>query len=419
MPQHIFFSWQNDRETKTGRNLIERALEKAIATLKAEVEIDPAQRELAIDRDTKGVPGSPPLVETIFAKVDRATAFLSDLTYVGTRADGRRMPNPNVLLEHGWALKARTWRRIISVMNVAYGHPDEHELPFDLRQYRRPILYNCPDDATDDARCAARDRLANEFVVALRAILTDETLAAESIPAVVPDVREASARETAARLATDRGLGRLPGIVSRPSMTLRLAPLAAFEGRPLGPQQVEQAQRQFPPNVDVLVQTDCDGEQWWSIGVPQDVGKPNRESRWRTRLVRPGVIEFEATVGSQIEDDPEIVVEGRWLESEIVSGIERLGHILAELGLGGPAFVRIEFLGMENVLLTRSRPGGRVMRRPEFALPDLMINDPTDQPANALQEQFDILWQIGGWAGGSPSFGPGAWDGYAKNARTG
>lgn len=176
MPQHIFFSWQSDTLPRTSRNLVERALERAIAELNADADIDPADRDLAVDRDTMGVPGSPPLVDTIFAKIDSAAAFLSDLTYVAERGTGGRMPNPNVLLEHGWALKSLNWRRIISVMNVAHGHPDDHELPFDLKHFRRPIFYDCPDNAEAATRTEARDGLAHQLVAALRAILSDEAL---------------------------------------------------------------------------------------------------------------------------------------------------------------------------------------------------------------------------------------------------
>lgn len=574
MPKHIFFSWQSDLATKTGRNLVERALTQAIATIKADAEIDPAQRELEIDRDTAGVPGSPPLVETIFAKVDRATAFLSDLTYVGERADGRRMPNPNVLLEHGWALKALTWRRVFSVMNVAHGHPDEHALPFDLQHFRRPIFYDCPDDADTDVRRAARNGLAAQFVTALRAILTDEAAvagqgsAAPTAPhphdvdllaqvrhqlpvglqrflhdhnlgepfrrdildpihemnedwrgarfefhdpaietafaevrnlarelgnltgthlwamdsnlalcspetdedrrrgiqpstlkaigamnekasefaasidafervardrvrvapalaaapnvgvADVGDRGEAAARELLDSLAGDRAAGRLPGIVSGPSMTIRLVPLAIAERRRLDPRLVASAQLRFPPDAEVRVDTDSDGAQWWSIGVPHDVGKPNGESRWRTRLVRPGAIEFETTIGFRIDDDREIVIDGRGLESEIAAAVERLGSIAAELGLAGPALVGIAFDGTEDVVFGRARPGGRKIRRPTFALPVALLDDPADRPANALHEQFDILWQVAGWGDGSPSFGGGDWDGYRDRGKT-
>lgn len=184
MPQAIFFSWQIDTGSRGSRNLIEWALNRAIRELKADADIDPADRELHIDRDTANVPGSPPLVETIFGKIDEASAFVSDLTFVGTRADGRRKtPNPNVLLEHGWALRSLTWRRVIGVMNTAFGHPDEHALPFDLQHFRRPILFHCPDDAAQEERATAREALAADLVKALKAILTDDWKPAGRHPA--------------------------------------------------------------------------------------------------------------------------------------------------------------------------------------------------------------------------------------------
>lgn len=82
MPQHIFYSCQSDTSTRTGRNLIERALEQAIVALAADAEIDPADRDkpdLAIDRDSVDVPGQPPLVDTTFGKIDPAVIFLADL----------------------------------------------------------------------------------------------------------------------------------------------------------------------------------------------------------------------------------------------------------------------------------------------------------------------------------------------------
>ena len=53
-------------DTCVGRNLIERALERAIGLLEADADVEPADRNLVVDRDTVDVPGSPPIVETIF-----------------------------------------------------------------------------------------------------------------------------------------------------------------------------------------------------------------------------------------------------------------------------------------------------------------------------------------------------------------
>jgi len=182
MPHHIFFSWQSDTDNRVGRGLVQWALDRAIRTINADADIDPADRELHADRDTMNVPGMPPLADTIFEKIDRAAAFLSDLTHVATRGNGERSPNPNVLLEHGYALKSRGWRSLIAVMNTAMGHPDEHALPFDLRHYRRPILYHCPPDAVDDERRAARTGLQRALEAALRGVLADEVLRAGRVP---------------------------------------------------------------------------------------------------------------------------------------------------------------------------------------------------------------------------------------------
>lgn len=88
MTHHIFFSWQSDVTNGIGRGFIHSCLERAIITLHADADIDLADREVAVDRDTLDVPGSPPILETIFGKIDRAAIFLSDLTYVAERLAG-------------------------------------------------------------------------------------------------------------------------------------------------------------------------------------------------------------------------------------------------------------------------------------------------------------------------------------------
>ena len=66
----IFYSWQSDRPTGTCRNFIERALQSAVDRLRADTEIEPSLREdLEVDRDTKNVPGSPAIFDTIMAKI--------------------------------------------------------------------------------------------------------------------------------------------------------------------------------------------------------------------------------------------------------------------------------------------------------------------------------------------------------------
>jgi hypothetical protein len=171
MPTTVFFSWQIDTQTTAGRNLIERALERAAKRIGGDTTIDEAIREIEIDRDTKGVAGSPPIVDTIFGKIDQAAAFVPDLTFIGKRPDGRPTPNPNVLIEYGWALKSLRHGRIVPVMNTAYGEPTSDNMPFDLRHLRNPITYDCPEGTPEERRGQIRDELARKLESAVRDVL--------------------------------------------------------------------------------------------------------------------------------------------------------------------------------------------------------------------------------------------------------
>jgi hypothetical protein len=134
------------------------------------------------------VPGSPPIVETIFRKVDTAAIFVADLTFVGKRLGGNPTPNPNVLIEYGWALKRLGYGRIIAVMNVAFGDPKEKSLPFDLAHLRHPLQYFCASGADADSRRKSRSVLAKELQVAIKAVVESAEFK-QSLPKPVPPPR--------------------------------------------------------------------------------------------------------------------------------------------------------------------------------------------------------------------------------------
>jgi hypothetical protein len=184
MPQHVFFSWQSDTPNAVGRSFVDACLRAAIRELAADAEVDLPDRDIEIDRDTLNEPGSPPIADTIFAKIDRAAVFVADMTYVSTRPNGDRSPNPNVLVEHGWALKSLTHRRVIAVMNTAYGDPREISLPFDLRHTRWPIGFALPEGCDADVRKAVKDSLVRTLEDALKAVLGDATVQAGMKPPV-------------------------------------------------------------------------------------------------------------------------------------------------------------------------------------------------------------------------------------------
>ena len=167
----IFYSWQSDRSKNTCRNFIERALQSAVNQLRADVKVEPSLREdLEVDKDTKNVPGSPAIFDTIMAKIASASIFVPDLTFVGLRTDRRPISNPNVLIEYGYALHKPGPQRIIAVINAAYGEPTAQNVPFNLAHRRFPITYTLAVDASEEERKAARKVLTDKFESALRTI---------------------------------------------------------------------------------------------------------------------------------------------------------------------------------------------------------------------------------------------------------
>lgn len=171
MTQSIFFSWQSDTDTRTGRNFVTDVLERVCKNIANDTSVEEAQRDMSVDSDTKGAAGRPPIVDTIFQKIDESAVYVADVTFVGNRIDGRLTPNPNVLIEYGWALKSRTHQRVITVMNTAYGEPSETSLPFNMKHMLWPITYNLPTRASAEEKATVRDGLIKELTSVVKASL--------------------------------------------------------------------------------------------------------------------------------------------------------------------------------------------------------------------------------------------------------
>jgi hypothetical protein len=227
MPHTVFFSWQSDTSATIGSQFVEQALGLAIADLAEDAEIERAIRDegLMVDRDTEGVPGVPPIVDTIFDKIDRATIFVPDLTFVGRRIDRRPMPNPNVLVEYGWALKALGYTRIVPVMNVAFGEPTPQSMPFDMRHLRHPkCTYNLPQGAAEEQTRDELGRLARSLTASIGEVLRSEGLRSTRTPFPAAEPKDGQARFRARGEPLGTTSGR-PIILSEgPAMWLRLMP---------------------------------------------------------------------------------------------------------------------------------------------------------------------------------------------------
>ncbi len=173
--------WQRESRGRTDSLIRFVALAPKISRCEYEgLEIDePVRDTLLLDKDTMGVPGSPPIFQTILTKIDRASAFVADLSFCGKRVDDRPTPNPNVLIEHGWALKALGFTQVLAVMNTLYGEPTPDSMPFDLASLRFPITYKLPEDSSDSTRQSERDQLAKKLETALRTIFESEEFIAK------------------------------------------------------------------------------------------------------------------------------------------------------------------------------------------------------------------------------------------------
>ena len=179
MKYTIFYSWQSDLPNSTNRGFIQKALENVATSIRKDGSINV---EPVVDRDTQGVSGSPDIAATIFEKIEKCQAFVSDVSIINPETEARRSPNPNVLIELGYTIRILDWERIIMVMNTAFGKPED--LPFDLLK-KRVLTYNMPEDASE--RATERKHLEVSLREGLELILGTEADAQSTMIPFLPE----------------------------------------------------------------------------------------------------------------------------------------------------------------------------------------------------------------------------------------
>lgn len=169
MEYSIFYSWQSDTPDDCNRTFIRQALEDAAAG--ATVEDSPR-----VEFGMEGIAGTPEVATVMFTRIKKSAVFIGDMTLVGTIAKGgsdkdKRVPNPNVLLEMGYAAGTIGWGRVICVMNEHFGK--RKELPFDVRNRRFPIDYSlAPGDKTQ--REKVKKDLTRQIKFAIETVVKNE-----------------------------------------------------------------------------------------------------------------------------------------------------------------------------------------------------------------------------------------------------
>jgi hypothetical protein len=187
----IFYSWQSDLPNNTNRGLIERALHKAVESIKAEAEMVIVP---CVERDVQGETGTPDIAHAIFRKIDQCRIFVGDVSIINpTTTTDRKTPNPNVLLELGYAAKTLTWDYVVCVYNMAFG--SVKDLPFDL-QTRLMCTYSATEEQA--TKSEERDKLTTKLKATLLPMLrriTDKVVEETTPKPLTPDAASAKVKE--------------------------------------------------------------------------------------------------------------------------------------------------------------------------------------------------------------------------------
>lgn len=160
----VFFSWQSDLSANQTTRFIEESIEMARDLLPDSIILVP-------DEATRNRLGTPDIMNSIFEKINDCDLFIADVSIVGQYSlpvdDGedpivKHIPNPNVLLELGYAAARLTWDRCICFINTRFG--TIAQLPFDLNHRR--ITDICYDGSTRKQKIAEIAEIIKETVLA-------------------------------------------------------------------------------------------------------------------------------------------------------------------------------------------------------------------------------------------------------------
>lgn len=161
----VFFSWQSDLSANKTTKLIEESIAKARDLLSDRV-------DLIIDEATRNKLGSPDIVITLLEKIRDCDLFIADVSIVGEyispnekdedEAKPNLFPNPNVMLELGYAAGSIGWERCICIANSDFG--DINQLPFDLNHRRITNISYSAENMTRSKRIEETARIIADTV---------------------------------------------------------------------------------------------------------------------------------------------------------------------------------------------------------------------------------------------------------------
>jgi hypothetical protein len=153
----VFWSWQSDAPRNCNLKFIRDALDKAIE----EINKENKEISLKVDSGMENVAGTPDVAQIMFDKIDKSEVIVCDVSLVG-RIDKwndngveKKIPNPNVMIEMGYAAGRMGWENVICVMNEFYG--TKADLPFDVKSKRHPVDYTLDPEDLAQAKSVKRE----------------------------------------------------------------------------------------------------------------------------------------------------------------------------------------------------------------------------------------------------------------------
>lgn len=404
-PPTVFYSWQSDLPNRTNRALIREALEGACQDLAADFE--EVERGLVVDADTQGMSGSPDIAATILAKIEQAHVVVSDVSIIGVAVVSdsgdppktRPVPNPNVMLELGYAKKARGAHQVIMVCNTAFGKIED--LPFDIRG-KSVMRYHYDGVA---APAGARNELRGKLKAALSGILRASPPAEDGADDDFEALRLYGAGVKAFeawREKRTRDFGRTVPVplATGPIAIVHLAAAASLD------ESVEldlsQSSQTILDEMLPLGAASASAASWAyredSIALSAD--RPaNAPVYGYTQLFSNGIIEYAAVVPREEDSRPNLSM----LTSLAVLGLARISPAPGKLGLSGPFFIGLDLIGIGGRVVPKNSSdafdrafnrGRNIFRTSTMSLPlaSTYVLDPDDADVH-LREALHSVWR--------------------------
>ena len=398
----VFYSWQSDLPNKTNRGLIEEALEKACKDLSAELEL-----AIRVDADIQGESGSPDIAATILEKIEKATVVVADVSIIGiasvTDSDPpatRPVPNPNVMVELGYAKKALGTKRVIMVCNTAFGRIED--LPFDIRG-KGVVNYSHKGDQ-DNKPAGPRNDLRGKLKSAIASAL--ETARAGDHSNEVADEKETKRMQT--EQFQSLRARRVQGVLSAPSVPLveRAAIIVLHVVPAISLDEKARIDLQHKPEqivtVEMIPYGTLNSFRWVNDvdSISSTASSYEDDTYGYTRLFQSGAFEYVALLPSN-DSGPQL----NTVAHVSIKAFAKVIPALEKLGLQGRCFVALDVLRTKNGRIVVDRAWfppdnkGRAITQELLSPPQAVAESPKPNDASSLlKPALDWIWRAAGFA---------------------